>query len=65
VNLDAVELRIALPYHVGIPVLKYPLPEASQSMHYSANNDIADDATGAETFWRLCIVLIQKQQLTQ
>jgi hypothetical protein len=53
INMDAVELRIALIDHLIILVLKYPLPEASQDMHQSAaNNKIAE---AVETFWPTCI----------
>jgi hypothetical protein len=49
-NLDAVGLRIALIYYFTILVLKYPLSEASQSMHHSANNKIADAMVGGEDY---------------
>jgi hypothetical protein len=46
VNLDAVELGIVLIYYFTILVIKCPLPEASQSLHRSANNKIADEIAG-------------------
>jgi hypothetical protein len=54
-NLDAVELRIALIDYFTILALKCPLPEVSQSMHHSANNKIADEmAGGPEAFQHPC-----------
>jgi hypothetical protein len=49
-NLDAAKARIALIDYIAILVLKSPLPEASQSMHDSANNEIADEMAGGGRF---------------
>jgi hypothetical protein len=57
-DFDAVELCIALNGYIIILVLKCPFPVDSQSVHYSANNRIADEmAGGLETFWHPCIRL--------
>lgn len=45
-GLNAVELRIALIDYFTVLVLNCPLPEASQSVHQSANNKIADEMAG-------------------
>jgi hypothetical protein len=52
---DAVELRISLMDYVTILVLKFPLPEASRSMHDSANEQtLAAIAGWAEASWGVC-----------
>jgi hypothetical protein len=45
-NLDTVEVCIALIDSFTILALKCPLPEASQSMHHSNNNKMADKMAG-------------------
>jgi hypothetical protein len=50
VNLDAVELRIALIDYFTILVLRCPLPDASESMHQFTKKKIADEMAGR---WRL------------
>jgi hypothetical protein len=45
-NLDGVELHIALVDYFTILLLKFPLLEASQSMDHSPNNKITDERAG-------------------
>jgi hypothetical protein len=45
-NFDVAELSVALIDFFTILVPKCPLPEASQSMHHSANHEITDKKPG-------------------
>jgi hypothetical protein len=49
-NLDAAEGRVVLVYYFTVLALKFPLREASQSIHYSANNKTAEEIARG-TFW--------------
>jgi hypothetical protein len=49
-NVDMVELRVALMGDFAILVLKCPLPWTSQSMHHSAPYGMADEMGGGRDF---------------
>jgi hypothetical protein len=55
-DLDAVELSIALTDYFTIMILRYLLPEASQNIHHSAKNKITDEMAGGGTFCHRCIL---------